>query len=321
MGCSMNNGKWNIIIRTQGKNNDTELKNALYSVIIQSYQKKSIIIIIHSNESKVIQETQKFLEHFESLIPMKIVVARKKQGIRSYPLNVALKYLDGEFVSFLDHDDIYYPYMGTILINHLKNEKKSFAYGRSVKVLQEELKDQWGYRYLYTKDKNIFETKNFNLISFFLDNYIPFNTFILRTSLIGDAKFNENLDYLEDWDFLRRLFLKKNFSLFQSKLPVSEYRLRNDQTDSHNQKTIKRWNEARKITDKNIENEELVLEIKTIEKFGKEYYKKVNTLVDEISKIRMNPGYRLWIFIKDIEIIDKTAGRLIRYLRGKFIQK
>lgn len=309
------NKAWTVIIRTQGLDNDLELKNAINSVIAQGYENISIIIAIHTNKEERIKETLSFLKAFDRSIKIQPIVIKEKQGVRSYPLNVALKKLSSEYVSFLDHDDIYYPHMGNTLIYLMEKNNKSFAYGTSIKVLQEKVTDNWGHEYLYTKEKSRFETKDFNIVSFFLDNYIPFNTIILRASLLKEMEFNEKLDYLEDWDFLRRIALKKDFSLIQTKFPVSEYRVRNDNTDTYNDDNYKKWVKSRERTDRNISSEKITIDVNEILAFRKEYLQEIESLHNEINKLELNPAYRLWKTVRDNKIINKTIVRFIRITR------
>jgi glycosyltransferase involved in cell wall biosynthesis len=311
----MEKKKWTIIVRTQGKNNDLELKNALNSLIAQTYENISIIITIHNDNEKVIKETLSFLVPFQKMIEIKPIVVRKKQGNRSYPLNVALRYVDSEYLSFLDNDDIYYPNMGKGLINIIEKNKASFAYGRSIKAIEKKEEDNLGNTYLYLQKKFVFETKDFNKISFLMDNYIPFNSFIVKTSLIGNTRFDEKLYYLEDWDFLRHLVLKKDFSIAQLHKPVSEYRLRNDDTDTFNEKNSSKWEESRLITDKNIENKKLEIDFKDINDLFKQQNNERNQLRGEIARISSNPAYKLWVKVRDNKIVKKTIGRVLNIIR------
>lgn len=307
---------WTIIVRTQGQNNSTELRNALDSLVAQSYQNISIILTIHSNKQKIIDETLQFIKSYEDILNIKALVIKDRQGNRSYPLNAALKELDSEYVSFLDYDDIYYPKMGSLLISLLEKEKKTFAVGRSIKVIQEEVVDVFGNRYLYTKNKSYFNKKPFNKIAFFIDNYIPFNTFVIRTSLMQDEYFDEKLDYLEDWDWLRRLVLKENFSLVQTKTPVSEYRVRNDNTDTFNLNNSEKWEESRKKTDYNIENQIIKVSMMDILEYKEEYHKQIKHLNNEIYKLELNPAYTLWRNIRDNKIVSRTLVKFIRFIRA-----
>lgn len=43
---------WIVIVRTQGRNNELELNNALESLINQTYKDLAVILTIHSNKKK-----------------------------------------------------------------------------------------------------------------------------------------------------------------------------------------------------------------------------------------------------------------------------
>lgn len=309
-------GKWTVILRTQGKNNELELKNALNSLVAQTYENLSVILTIHTDNNKTAKDTLEFIKPFQKMVEISPIIIKEKQGNRSHPLNVALKSLNSDFVSFLDNDDIYYPHMGKILIEEIKNRKVPFAYGISVKVLEREQEDSFGNKYLYTTNKSIFERRNFNMISFQMDNYIPFNSFIIETSFLENLEFDEELDFLEDWDFLRKLALKKNFSISKVETPVSEYRLRNDSTDTFNEENYHKWITSVERSDNNIKNRVVLLSLKEVLDFKKEYQDKINSLTTEIDKINMNPAYRLWVSLRENPVIKKTIGALIRKFRS-----
>lgn len=317
----MMNKKWTIIVRTQGKGNNLELKNALNSIIAQDYENKSVILTIHSDNEERINKTIKFIKPFQKSLKITPLIIKEKQGNRSYPLNVALKKQSAEYISFLDHDDIYYPSMGTKLISMLETKNKSFAFGGSIKVLQKKVQDDFGNVYLYTVNKSKFSTKHFNLISFLSDNFIPFNTFVIKTSLIGKEIFDENLDYLEDWDWLRRIALKKDFSIIQTTVPVSEYRVRNDKTDTYNEESFQKWIRSRKISDEKIKEKDINIKIKEIFKFEEENSRQRNQLQTEINKLEMNPAYKVWKYVRDNKYINITIVSLVRKTRGLIYNK
>jgi len=52
-----------------------------------------------------------------------VTVAKNSTNNRSKLLNEALKEIDGEFVSFLDDDDVYYPNFAQVLIKKLLDDE------------------------------------------------------------------------------------------------------------------------------------------------------------------------------------------------------
>lgn len=313
--------KWTVIVRTQGKDIYLELKNALNSLIAQTYENLSVLVTIHNNDKEVIQDTLSFLESFQKVIDLKPLVVREKQGNRSHPLNIALENLDCEYVSFLDDDDIYYPNMGSTLISAMEKGENTFALGRSIDVIERLEKNITGEEYLYIVSKSKRPYQGFSKSLLMLDNFIPFNTFIIKTTILDGIKFNEDMEYLEDWHFLKQVIYKKEFSFIQLDIPVSEYKRRNDNTDTYNEENYQKWVESRKITDDYFKKKEIIVEggdLINIKNFYEEIYEREkNRQIEEIMK---NPGYRIWNRAINNKILEKTAVKLVRKIRG-FLHK
>lgn len=311
--------KWTIIVRTQGKDKNLELKNALNSLIAQTYENLSVLVTIHSNDKEVIQDTLSFLESFQEMIDLKPLVVREKQGNRSHPLNIALENLDSEYVSFLDDDDIYYPNMGNTLISAMEKGRNTFALGRSVDVIERLEKNITGEEYLYIVSKSKRPYQGFSKSLLMLDNFIPFNTFVVKKTLLEGIRFNEDMEYLEDWHFLKELVLKKAFSFVQLDIPVSEYRRRNDSSDAYNEENYQKWVESRKVTDNYFKKKEVNVEIGdliNIKNFYEEIYEREKNR--QIEEVRKNTGYRIWNNAVNNKMLEKTAVKLVRKIRGLF---
>lgn len=311
------NKKWTVIVRTQGKDLELELNNALNSLVAQTYENISVLLMIHNDNENIIKETFSFLKPYQEMIDIKPIVVRDKQGNRAYPLNVALKNLDCEYISFLDDDDVYYPNMGSTLIKALEDNKKTFALGRSINVIERLETNITGEEYLYTVSKAKRPYQEFSKPLLLLENFIPFNTFVLKTSLLDGIKFNEDMTYLEDWDFLKRLILKEKFSIIQLDTPVSEYKRRNDITDTYNEENFEKWLKSRETTDNQLKDKETVIrvgDLKHIKSFYENEFEKQRVrIVEEITR---NPGYRIWDKVINNRILKNTVVKLVRYIRG-----
>lgn len=311
------NKKWTVIVRTQGKDLELELNNALNSLIAQTYENLLVLLMIHSNNEKIIEKTLSFIKPFQKMIEIKPVIVSDKQGNRAHPLNVALKNLDCEYLSFLDDDDIYYPNMGSTLIKALEDNDKTFALGRSIDVIERLETNIADEEYLYTVSKAKRPYQEFSKSLLLLENFIPFNTFILKTTLLDSVKFNEDMEYLEDWDFLKQLILKEEFSIIQLDMPVSEYKRRNDITDTYNEENFEKWLKSRETTDNRLKDKETVIRIgdlKHIKSFYENEFEKQR--VGITADITNNPGYRIWNAAINNKILKNTIVKLVRYIRG-----
>ena len=309
-------GKWTVVLRTQGKGLELELNNALNSLIAQTYENLLVLLMIHSNNEKIIEKTLSFIKPFQKMIEIKPVIVSDKQGNRAHPLNVALKNLDCEYLSFLDDDDIYYPNMGSTLIKALEDNDKTFALGRSIDVIERLETNIAGEEYLYTVSKAKRPYQEFSKPLLLLENFIPFNTFILKTSLLDGVKFNEDMTYLEDWDFLKQLILKEEFSFIQLDVPISEYRRRNDITDTFNEDNYEKWLKSRETTDNRLKDKETVIRIGDLKHIKSFYENEFEKQRAGIEIIRNNPGYRIWDKAINNRILKNTVVKLVRKVRG-----
>ena len=310
------NKKWTVIVRTQGKDLELELNNALNSLIAQTHENLLVLLMIHSNNEKIIEKTLSFIKPFQKMIEIKPVIVSDKQGNRAHPLNVALKNLDCEYLSFLDDDDIYYPNMGSTLIKALEDNDKTFALGRSIDVIERLETNIAGEEYLYTVSKAKRPYQEFSKPLLLLENFIPFNTFILKTSLLDGVKFNEDMTYLEDWDFLKQLILKEEFSFIQLDVPISEYRRRNDITDTFNEDNYEKWLKSRETTDNRLKDKETVIRIGDLKHIKSFYENEFEKQRAGIEIIRNNPGYRIWDKAINNRILKNTVVKLVRKVRG-----
>ena len=310
------NKKWTVIVRTQGKDLELELNNALNSLVAQTYENLLVLLMIHSNNEKTIEKTLLFIKPFQKMLNIKPIVLRDKQGNRAHPLNVALKNLNCEYLSFLDDDDVYYPNMGSTLIKALEDNKKTFALGRSINVIERLETNITGEEYLYTVSKAKRPYQEFSKPLLLLENFIPFNTFILKTSLLDGVKFNEDMTYLEDWDFLKQLILKEEFSFIQLDVPISEYRRRNDITDTFNEDNYEKWLKSRETTDNRLKDKETVIRIGDLKHIKSFYENEFEKQRAGIEIIRNNPGYRIWDKAINNRILKNTVVKLVRKVRG-----
>ncbi|NLD25533.1 glycosyltransferase family 2 protein [Candidatus Dojkabacteria bacterium] len=313
--------KWTVIVRTQGKEVDLELKNTLNSLIAQTYENLSVLLTIHSDNEKSIENTIAFLKPYREMLNIKPIVVREKQGNRSYPLNVALENLDCEYISFLDDDDIYYPNMGTTLINAMEEKNKTFAFGRSIDVIERLEKNISGEEYLYKVSKSKRAYQEFSKSLLILENFIPFNTFVVKRSLLEGIQFNEEMDYLEDWHFLKQLMFKKEFSFVQLETLVSEYKRRNDHTDTYNEENYGKWLESREITDDYFKEKEITVksvDLAPIKSFYEELFE--NEKKKQLEKITENPGYKIWNRAINNKILKNTVVKFVRKIR-ELLQK
>ncbi|RAI18273.1 hypothetical protein CH337_14640 [Rhodoblastus acidophilus] len=140
--------------------------------------------------------------------------------LRGYPCNVGLDYIRAhadrfDFVSFLDDDDIYYPNFARRLADALQFARADLVYSQANR------REPWR--------EHEMGPELFPAACLVASNFITNSCFALRTEALlrSDVRFAENMEYLEDWDFLIALLRKglRFAPLFET---LSEFRIFSD---------------------------------------------------------------------------------------------
>lgn len=244
--------KWTIIIRTQGMRSDT-LTEALYSVVVQNYNNKSVIVVLHSRNEEKQNKLRILLDRFKQYYEIELYVASAGEK-RGHPLNVGLDRVEAEYVSFLDDDDILYPHAGKLLINSMEESKGNFACGKAI-ALQQRYVGRHGLEHYKNVGKHIFYDKELNPAELISTNYIPIHGYIYRFADFAKIRFDERLSLLEDWDFLLQMIFSRKLKASYVDYEVCEYRMRGDQTQSFQMHSDEVLNRNRKIISKKFKDQ------------------------------------------------------------------
>jgi methionine biosynthesis protein MetW len=229
-------GRLDVIVRTiEGRLH--YLRDALYSLAGLTYPQLRAIVCVDSSSARYADQVRELTSHLEGLLDVVVTVVPPHQAERGRPLNWGLEQADGEFISFLDDDDVYYPSFGDALISCLRDHPEvTVAYGVGQVVRGEAA--PWGFRAV-THVKRYDEP--FDRAHLIVENYIPINTLVARREpvLRAGVHFDETLPIYEDWAFLRELAARFEFRFVDSL--VSEYRLRTDGSNAVPEGSEERW--------------------------------------------------------------------------------
>ncbi len=232
-------GRLDVLVRTvEGRLG--YLKDALYSLVGVSYPSLRAIVCVDSSSPTYADSVAELVGHLEGLLEVVVSVVPPHQAQRGRPLNWGLDLATGEYISFLDDDDVYYPSFGERLIGCLQDHPEvTVAYGIGQVVRGEAT--ETGFRALaHLKQYD----EPFDRARLFLENYIPINTLVVRRAAIQAAgiRFDETLPVYEDWAFLRELAARFEFRFVDAL--VSEYRLRTDGSNAVPEGSEERWERA-----------------------------------------------------------------------------
>jgi glycosyltransferase involved in cell wall biosynthesis len=170
------------------------LRETLDSVTEQLYTNWELCIVDdHSSDPHV----RLILEEYGKKIPQIHVRYRDVNGHISLASNDALKMANGEFIVFMDHDDLLSPTALYYVVNELnKNPELDFLYSDEDKI------DESGKRY------DPYFKPDWNPHLFLGQNYLNHLT-AARKSLVMDVDgFRQGLEGSQDWDLYMRLIEK-----------------------------------------------------------------------------------------------------------------
>jgi GT2 family glycosyltransferase len=203
-----------VIVRTLDR--PTLLKNALASLSNQTWEDFEVVLVNDGG-----RYPREALECFDGLLNLRYVEHENTRG-RTYALNNGIRNASGRFITYLDDDDIVYPWHLEILAREVSTGNRLYVHS--------------GYNRALVKDSRVVATKAADASwhgrsSLMVENYIPMHCWIhSRDAVDTIGGFDEELDLLEDWDFLLRLSSICDFHHID--IPTCEYRFSLDGANS-----------------------------------------------------------------------------------------
>lgn len=265
----MNLGQVSVIIRSHQISRLPLLDEALFSLSTQTYPHLQIIIVTQDTSSETLHKiTQKIKQHPFSNPEIHRVISFSPSGTqgpnsqdgRAQALNLGLEAAQGEYIAFLDDDDIAYPQCYEVLIHRIQKSGLPVAVGGCRAAFQRT-------QGLPEKDPPYFTHKRPYLQSpknqwdLFVENFIPIHSFLIRRTQIDPKllNFTPGMKCFEDYEVLLKLASNYLFDWGALYQPLVEYRIRDDgsntiPTDEKNIQLQMEWNQA-KMTIQQLKNE------------------------------------------------------------------
>jgi glycosyltransferase involved in cell wall biosynthesis len=183
--------KFSIIITTYNREN--LLPYAIESLEKQTYRNFETIVINDHGKS-----VEKIIENFN--LPIKFLRLEKNSGL-SAARNAGLSLAKGEYITYLDDDDLILPQHLEVLSSEIERHPGTLIYTDAdyvAETIESELRVEHSR-------SNPLQHGDFSVEQLLVCNFIPVNTFCHPLHIVDKiGYFDESLSALEDWDFLLR---------------------------------------------------------------------------------------------------------------------
>lgn len=197
-----------IIVRT--KNRPHLLKKALTSILNQTYSNIEVVVL----EDGIDTSSDMIKKDFQMALDIKYSNTGKSMG-RSCAANAALEISTGDFMCFLDDDDLLFADHIEVLVSELVNNKQykiAYSLGLESRVSSDHNKN--------ISYKTVFE-QPFNRYLLHKYNFLPIQTVMFAREVYKQlGGMDESLDYLEDWDLWLRYSSKYQFKYIQKQTSI-----------------------------------------------------------------------------------------------------
>ncbi|MDX2043383.1 MAG: glycosyltransferase [Acidobacteriota bacterium] len=214
-----------VIIRFHDPNRLALLEEAIFSLALQFWRDIELVVVIQNGTAAIEAQIAELIEKQPWLgQPLyKVLSLQFSPGFdgRSKLLNYGVQHAKGRYLAFLDDDDYVYQHGYRVLIESLNGNQQVLAAGKCRVSRSRKSNGHW---HIYQKNSP-FEWGR-NLADLLFDNFIPIHSYVIDRTRIApeDLWFDEQLNLLEDYDFLLRLVAKYRFDFSNLDNPVCEYR-------------------------------------------------------------------------------------------------
>jgi teichuronic acid biosynthesis glycosyltransferase TuaG len=192
----------------------------LQSVKSQTYENIELIIIDNASTDNSLSIVNSLLESFNNV---KVIKCEDNSGGPARPRNMGIDIAKGEYLAFLDSDDIWTSNKLEVQIKHmLKHELNFTSTGRR-------LIDQTGQHITRKRDIKIFtkKSKTYGLKALLFKNTVVTSSTVIKKSLLQELRFDEssNLTCVEDYLLWLTLFNQKSCKFEELSCYLLDYRL------------------------------------------------------------------------------------------------
>lgn len=176
-------------------NSEGYIKNALESILLQSYQNFEIVIVADPYGDQTIEIIKEFAVENPQI---KLIVNPERKGFIG-SINIGLNYCEGDYIARMDLDDLIHPLRLEKQINFLKENTNCAIVSAWMKIFDEQKQiTEVKYRLNYDEHKNtsLFFSPLSHAASMF------------KSEVLKTLRYREGYIYTEDYDLWTRVLMQ-----------------------------------------------------------------------------------------------------------------
>ncbi|MHC5717715.1 MAG: glycosyltransferase, partial [Nostoc sp.] len=194
------------------------MKEAVTSVLNQTYLNIELVVVEDGSS-----QAQDYINQVAKISKLKVIYKAEQKLGRCHAGNVGLSVTTGNFIVFLDDDDLFFADHIEVLTNELiASPEFAATYSLSWEVATKLISLE-PLRYIEVSHKTVYR-QSFSRGIMWHHNYIPIQSILFDRRLYERyGGFDESLENLEDWNLWTRYCLNDQFLLIEK--TTSMYRI------------------------------------------------------------------------------------------------
>jgi len=191
------------IVRFHNAKRLYELNRCVFSLVGQTHRPLNIILAVQRFSETEIAATHAALEPLLHLPNTPTLIIRNWDSptpadARTELLNMGLRSATGQYVAFLDYDDVLYPEAYAVLVDRLKTSRSAIAFA-SVRVVDADVHQQF-----IRITRQVDTPFAGDLKDLFRFNFCPIHSYLINRSIVSPdiLSFDTVLTWEEDYDLL-----------------------------------------------------------------------------------------------------------------------
>ena len=195
---------FSIIMRTQGKRIPL-MEQSIVSLLAQEVQDFELVVVAHNAEKDALEKIKGLIEDFGPQLENRVSFISVEGGLRGVPMNVGINSSKGDYVAFLDDDDLVFAHWLSAFQECIKDNLGKIVRSRCVDRFVSNDENEAIPSYVLSGLEDV-RSSTFSFTShFFISQTVLHQYATPREKIIEGKSFvDESLPVVEDWDFLLR---------------------------------------------------------------------------------------------------------------------